>query len=173
MKWIISLLLLTSFELFALGFTKTISQQELQSQLQNITPITKKKWLMSVTISEPKIQLRSGQNGIEFTAKITASAPGNIKGEGRGTVAGDIEYRPQQGAFYLTSIELKSFSVNDMPQKLLPQVQAFAQKQISKAMRQYPIYKLDDTDLKQQLLKSSLKRVEVMDQALKLEFELF
>lgn len=42
MKWIISLLLLASFELFALGFTQTISQQELQSQLQNITPITKR-----------------------------------------------------------------------------------------------------------------------------------
>lgn len=170
---LILLLFLFSFSTWALGFTKTIHQSEIQQKLDQMMPLERTKYFVKVKISEPKIALKSGQDALYIEAVITASGPGNLGGSGLVGVTGDIEYRPKEGAFYLHNAKVAKLAFNDVPTAIQPKIKTSVEKLVAKALKKYPIYQFDDTDMKQKLAKSTLKSIKVIDQNVQVELSLF
>ncbi|MBU2883364.1 DUF1439 domain-containing protein [Psychrosphaera sp. B3R10] len=167
------LLLVASCNLWALGLTKTIQQSEIQQKLDQMMPLERTKYFVKVKISDPKIALKSGQDALYIEATITASGPGGLGGSGLVGVTGDVEYRTKEGAFYLQNPKVAKLAFNDVPTAIQPKIKKSVEKLVAKALKKYPIYQLDDTDMKQKLAKSTIKSIKVIDEAVEVELSLF
>ena len=84
----------------ALDYTQEITEQEIQEKISAFMPIEKKKYFVTVTLSNPIIDLLKESDEIGIRANIDASAPGGIKGSGEVMIKGTLDYEPKKGEFY-------------------------------------------------------------------------
>jgi hypothetical protein len=86
-----------------------------------------------------------------------------FKGSGRGELIGTIDYRPEEGAFYLANPRILNLSIDHMPTMLIPKFSQAAKILLKKSLATYPVYRLNENDAKQKMAKASLKKVSVQD----------
>ena len=171
MKLIITLLIVI-FANFANAFsyTHSLSEADLQQAIEKSMPIVKKKYLMTMTFSNPKIDLLEATNQISLMSDIHIAAPGNLEGKGRANLVGELEYRQAEGAFYLKNARLKELTLDGIPPDIQPELKKLAQTSLAKALSKRPVYVLNDNDVKQKLAKSTLQSIEIKNQALEITF---
>lgn len=158
---------------FALDYTHEITQQEIQEKVSALMPIEKKKYFVTVKVSNPKIDLIKKTNEIGIFANIEAIAPGGIKGSGEVMINGTLDYDPKEGSFYFKNPTIISLVIDKVPNKYIPKIQVIAQKALSKAMAVYPVYKFKDDNLKHTLAKAVLKSLKVTNEKLVLTLGVF
>ena len=173
MRWLLFIVLIVCARAEALTYTKSFTEQELQARLVKMMPIEKQKLMGSVTLNNPVLNLATGHDKLQLTLDLAVTAIGDIKGTGKVTVKSGIQYAQKDGAFYLQAPSLVSFEVNGVPSKLHSKVKGTVEKLLAKALQKRPVYRLDDQDLKQKLVKSTLKDVRIEEQELLLDFALF
>ncbi len=171
MKLLISLMivLMASFA-NAFSYTHSLSEAELQQEIEKVMPIVKKKYFLTMTLSNPKINLIEGSNELGLRSDINVSAPGVMKGDGRAHIVGKLEYNQAQGAFYFKKARLLELTMKGIPPDILPDIKKAAQSSLTRSLSKRPIYVLKDNDIKQQIAKSTLQSIEVKNQALHLTF---
>jgi hypothetical protein len=167
------LLSLISQVIFALEYTQEITEQEIQEKISAFMPIEKKKYFVTVKITNPKIDLIKETDEIGILANIEAFAPGGIKESGEVTIKGTLDYDPQKGEFYFKNPKIVSLAIDKVPKIFIPKVQSIAQIALSKAMAVYPVYKFKDNNLKHKLAKAVLKSLKVKDEKLILTLGVF
>ena len=147
--------------------------QEIQEKISASMPIEKKKFFISVKISNPKIDLIKETDEIRVFANIEAFAPGGIEGSGKVTIKGTLDYDPKKGEFYFKKPKIINLVIDKVPKTLLPKIQSIAQTALSKAMAVYPVYKFKDNKLKHQLAKAALKSLKVKNEKLIITLGMF
>ncbi|HEC18262.1 MAG TPA: DUF1439 domain-containing protein [Gammaproteobacteria bacterium] len=157
----------------ALAYTLEITEAQLQRQIENLMPLKRQQYFVTVTLSRPKIDLSVGGNRIGLSTHVSASIPGVTQGTGRATITGRIRYDNQQGAFYLDRPRLEELHIDKLPGQYQSQVRGLAQQALSDALSSKPVYRLNDQDLRQKLAKSMLKNVTIRHQTLLLELDPF
>jgi hypothetical protein len=167
------LLFLVSHVVFALDYTQEITELEIQEKVSAFMPIEKKKYFVTVKISNPKIDLIKKTDEIGILANIEAFAPGGITGSGEIMVKGSLDYDPKKGEFYFKSPKIVSLTIDKVPHKIIPKIQGIAQIALSKAMAVYPVYKFKDDNLKHKLAKAVLKSLKVKNEKLILTLGVF
>jgi|TARA_B110000908_G_C10246949_1_gene449408 hypothetical protein len=167
------LLSVVSQVVFALEYTQEITEQEIQKKVSTLMPIEKKKYFVTVKISNPEIDLIKETDEIGIKAHIEAFAPGGIIGDGVVTIKGTLDYDPKKGAFYFKKPTIVSLVIDKMPKRLIPKVQKIAQIALSKAMAAYPVYKFKEGNLKHKLAKAVLKSLTVKNEKLILTLGVF
>ncbi len=171
MKLLISFMIvsLASFA-NAFSYTHSLSEAELQQEIEKVMPIVKKKYFLTMTLSNPKINLIEGSNELGLRSDINVSAPGVMKGDGRAHIVGKLEYNQAQGAFYFKNARLLELNMNGIPPDILPDIKKAAQSSLTRSLSKRPVYILKDNDIKQQIAKSTLQSIEVKNQALHITF---
>lgn len=165
--------IICSFNSLALGYTKSIHQDEIQQKLDQMMPFERKKYFVKAKVSDPKIQFREGQDALYVEAVVHASAPGGLSGTGAIGITGNIEYKASEGAFYLQNPKVAKLVFNDVPTAIQPKIKDLVEKAVAKGLKKYPIYTLDDTDTTQKLAKSTIKNIKIVDQHVEIELGLF
>lgn len=174
MKYVLLIVLvLMTNPSWALGFTKVIHQDEIQTKLDQMMPLKRTKYFVTIKVSQPKIALQSGQEALYVEAIIEASALGGLHGKGQIGIAGNIEYRPAEGAFYLQNPTVKKLVLNQVPADIQPKIKKSVEQLVAKALKNYPIYVLDDTDTKQKLAKATIKSIKIEDKQVEITLSLF
>lgn len=158
---------------FGLSYDLEITEQALQEKVSAMMPIEKKRMFVTVTLSDPQVDLLKDQNRIGFVVKVTASMPGQLQGSGRASVSGSVRYEPVSGAFYVDDPVVESFDVEKLPAKYAPMLKELSQTTISKALMQYPVYTLDESRFDQKMAKSMLESVEVNNEILYIKLKAF
>ncbi|AOW78737.1 hypothetical protein A3Q34_18970 [Colwellia sp. PAMC 20917] len=150
----------------ALDYTQEITEQEIQEKISAFMPIEKKKYFVTVTLSNPIIDLLKESDEIGIRANIDASAPGGIKGSGEVMIKGTLDYEPKKGEFYFKNPTIISLAIDKVPKNFTPKIQDIAQAALSKVMAVYPVYKFKDDNVKHKLAKAVLKSLKVKDEKL-------
>ena len=163
---VIILIAFASQMVSALDYTQEITEQEIQEKVSAFMPVVKKKYFVTVKISDPKIDLIKETDEVGILANIDASAPGGIKGSGEVMIQGSLDYDPKKGEFYFKNPKIVSLKIDQVPADFIPDIQALAQTALSKALATYPVYKFKDDDLKHRLAKSVLKSLKVQNEKL-------
>ena len=157
----------------AFTYTLEITEQELQDKVAAMMPLEKQKRFYTVVISDPKIDLIKKTNEVGVSAKLDAVILGSLKGNGRARIEGSIEYRPEQGAFYLRDAEIVSLDIEKVPKDYNAVIKRVTQKALVKLLARNPVYKFKDDDLKHKLAKSVLKSVQVKGKHLAITLSTF
>jgi len=157
----------------AFSYTLEIPEQELQQQVSAMMPLIKKTMFATVTLSDPIVDLISKSNEIGFFTHVEVIAPGGLKGSGRGKIQGEVIYKPEQAAFFINNPTIVSLEIDRVPKTVIPTISHVAQVVLFKALSKYPVYKLNDEDVKQKLAKSTLKSISVGDKKLLITLGMF
>lgn len=163
------LLALTTTAAYAFTYTLEITEQELQEKIQQKMPIHKKKYFVTVTLSDPKVALLQGRDRIDIESNIDALIPGGIAAKGRGNVEGSIEYMQDTGEFFFIDPQVKSLTVDKVTAKHQETIRKVADFAAKSALRRFPVYRFKDENLKHKLAKAVLKSVHVENGKLLLE----
>ncbi|MFT6123711.1 MAG: hypothetical protein ACJASG_002245 [Oleiphilaceae bacterium] len=157
----------------ALSYTLEISESELQEKVSAMMPMQKKNMFVTVTISDPKIDLIKASNKIGVFTNIEVIALGNLKGSGRANITGTLKYDTQKGEFYFKDPTIVSLEVDNVAKKFIPKIKTLTQLAVTKSMAVYPVYKFKDDDIKHKLAKAVLKSVIVEQEKLLVTLSIF
>jgi hypothetical protein len=157
----------------AFTYTIEITERSLQEKIDAMMPLTRKQFFITVTLSEPKINLIKDSNEVGFFTHVEVLVPGGLKGSGRGKIQGTVSYKPERGEFYLHNPSIVSLEIDRLPKKLMPKISQIAGVILSKSLSQYPVYKLKDSDSGHQLAKATLKSIKVGDDKLLVTLGMF
>ena len=143
--------------------TITRTQAELQEKLARRFPVTKEKFLVRVTLSDPKVLLRTGDPrlGLDLAAQI--KPPLGAPLDGRVAVLGEPYYDPQQKAFFLHNPEIERVEFPGFDLAQHEKARTAVQTAVSVALASIPIYSLEGRDLKEATARHLLKEVHVQD----------
>ena len=167
------MLLILSQGVFALSYTLTMTEQELQEKVEAMMPFKQTQFFITVTLSDPKVELIKESNEIGVFTHVKVSAPGGIYGKGRGKVTGTLSYDASKGAFFFKNPKIVNLELDQVPKEYVKNIQLIAQVTATQAMSVYPIYILNDENQSQKFTKSRLESVEVKDEELHVVLRLF
>lgn len=150
----------------ALSYTIEVPKQIIEDQISLHMPLEKKLPLAVIRLSEPKLELLEASNEVSLFLNVDVVMLKGFKGAGRGELVGSVDYRPEEGAFYLINPRIVNLSIDHVPGFVMPQISQAAKLLLAKSLAGYPIYRLDDNDPKHKMAKASLKKVSVSHETL-------
>ncbi|WP_340680363.1 DUF1439 domain-containing protein [Paraglaciecola sp.] len=171
-RWLLAIVLLMSWQQ-AKAYTLEISAEELQAKVTAMMPIEKKKFFVTVTLSNPDIDLAVGDNKMGLFSDIKLKTPAGVNGSGSIKITGALKYVADEGAFYFQSPQIISLESKDISANMLPKVRELAQLAVQEFLSRKPVYQLKDDDLKQKLAKAVLQSVKVENNKLIVELGVF
>lgn len=145
----------------ALSYTVEVPKQIIEDQISFHMPLEKRLPLAVIRLSEPKLSLLEASNEVSLFLNVDVTMLKGFKGAGRGELVGSIDYRPEEGAFYLVNPRIVNLSIDHVPAFVVPKISNAAQGLLAKSLAGYPIYRLKDNDPKHKMAKASLKKVTV------------
>jgi len=173
-KFILTIAMLMCSQLaMAFSYTLEISAGELQTKVSAMMPMEKKKFFVTVVLSNPDIDLSVGNNEIGVSSHIKIMALGGITGSGNAKITGSLSYDPKKYEFFFKNPKIVSLELANIPPILLPKVKKVAQLAVSQFLSKKPIYRLKDDNVKQKLTKAVLQSIKVENNQLLAELSLF
>ncbi len=171
---LLALFLMASTQLaMAFSYTLEISEEELQEKVSNMMPLEKKKYFVTVILSNPEVSLANGNNEIGVFSHVKVIAPGGIQGSGKVKITGSLRYDADKGEFFFNDPQIVNLEVGDVPEKYLPNIKNIAQSVVGKVLATRPVYKLKDDNLKHKLAKSVLQSIKIENSRLLVELSAF
>lgn len=155
---------------FLPSFTFEIKAKKLEKRLASIFPIKKRASIFVFKISDPIIVFppeKSSHIGINLTLKV--SIPGLMSAKGRGMIHGEIDYSPEQGAFYLFDPEIQELEIKGLSRTYQSEVKELFRGIIHSSLSEMCVYQFNKKDRKQVIAKMLLKSVRIEDGALKVQ----
>jgi len=145
----------------SIRYTISLTAADIRQTLQRKLPISKSKWLVTVTVRSLDVELMENDNRILLRPEVDLSLVGQTALRGRALVAGRIRYAPETGEFFFDQPLVAEFVINGLPESL----RAPAQEVLARCAEGYldaePVYRLKQSDFKQSLAKLVLKSVQI------------
>lgn len=152
-----------------LSFTHELTEAQIQQRVDMAMPLRRKTLLADVVVRHPKVELKEGSDRISIHSDIQATLANGQVINGTGLIEGRIHYVPESGQFYFADPQLIDLTIANTAAQDKALIQGIADVIIKKALAMFPVYELDDKDLRQKMAKAMLKSVTVRDRKLILE----
>ena len=155
---------------FAFAFTIEVSEAELQQKLSAAMPFEMKKYLVTVILSDPKIELGTDVSEVHVISDVDVIVPGGKGGAGRLKIKGPIFYDASLGSFFLKHPVVEELAIDKLPAAYSNAADLIVQALVTKTMAKYPFYTLNGDSFKSGLAKVFLKSVSIENSKLILQF---
>jgi hypothetical protein len=145
------------------SFEVKIPRSLVEQQVERKFPTVRNKGLLSLKLSDPKLDFQGARNrlGVEATAELRILGmlpiPGSI------VCDGTLEYRPETGSFVFTDIQVKKFNIRDVPSSYADDIGGLVGTAALSALGGLEIYKLDANATEEKFAKLVLKSIRVTD----------
>lgn len=163
------LLLVATFTCHAFEKRVSISEQHLQSSLNNILPIKNDKGLVIIELQQAEVWLKGSSHQIELVSEVAVRSFGH-KEQGNLHVAATPVYHADSGCLYFTNIEVLGLKVPGIPRKYVRKINKLAGKLLTKALEDQPVYQLSDDWSIESVAKATLTSLTVEEGELVLNF---
>jgi hypothetical protein len=128
----------------------TFTRETIQAQLTSRFPVERAVGFWAVRVEDPVLSLDAGANRVGLTLAVTAaglvptgSGVAMRSVTGRAGVEGRIEYRSEQGAFYLLDPRVTRLSFSDVPLEVEVALKIAAEAALGVLLKERPVYVLD------------------------------
>ena len=160
----------------AFSYTVELSEKRLQKKVSAMMPMEASKYYLTVTLSEPEIELIEGRNEIGVFTHIEVVVPkikrAEIKGSGRTKITGSLSYESERCEFFFKNPVIEMLEIDKVSERYIPVVKSIVQFIAQKILAKLPVYRLKDENLKHKLAKSMLQSITVKDKKLLLKLSL-
>lgn len=166
---LVGLVLAGTIAFFALKgdeYTVYVEQDQIQAAIDKKLPFSKRVALIfDLNVRNTKVSLTPGSDRISASTDVDLG--GQLKGEEKkvgGTVTSEagIRYDQENFCFYILDPEIKSVTIQGIPEKYTSRVADGTKPILQKYLSDVRVYKIKDDNLKMKLAKAVLKKVEVV-----------
>lgn len=149
-------------------------------------PTVKSQGVVTLRITNPVLDFQGSKNRLgiradvsvgigapqvaSFLSQVTKAAKTEVTGYM--LLDGTLGYKPENGTFVFTDIQIRKFAVDALPRTDFDQVMGLATSAVVNSLGGLELYKLDTTDWKQRLAKGVLKGITVTDDGVLVKFGL-
>ena len=152
----------------SIHYTISLTAADIRQTLQRKLPISKSKWLVTVTVRSLDVELMENDNRILLRPEVELSLVGQSALRGRAVVAGQLRYAPETGEFFFDKSMVAEVAIEGLPQSLRATVQEVIGRCAEGYLAMTPVYRLKQGDFKQSLAKLVLKSVQIRNGRLEL-----
>lgn len=157
----------------ALTYTIEVPKKIIEQQIAMHMPLEKKLLMATLRLSEPRLTLLEESNEVSLFLNVDVIMLEGLKGSGRGELVGTIEYRAEQGAFYLVNPRIVNLNIDRLPSFLFSKIAHTAELLLARSLSTYPVYRLNENDARHKMAKAALKDVRVSRDTLLLTLGMF
>jgi hypothetical protein len=162
------LLLFVIAGLFVTGcgrFQKTIfiPRATLQNLMNKKFPIDGNLIIARLTLDTPSVYFKDQRIGIKMNYRGNFLAD-EIKGYM--DINGQIMYKQEKAAFFLTDLNIEEFEVNGRNFSNEEKIKTVVQNIANNCLEQYPVYQLSQKDFRQKMAKIFLKELTIKGETL-------
>lgn len=169
----LAVLFLIGHSLVAFPFTIEVTAEELQEKISKAMPYEVKRPFLTVVLSEPTLSLGADDSRLHIASTINVIVPGGISKTGRVKLNGPLAYDQTQSAFFLRDPVVDDLVVDKLQDTLLPTIKGLTQTMASHIFAKHPVYVLKEESFKANFAKRFLKRIDIQNAKLVLDFEIF
>jgi hypothetical protein len=140
-----------------------IPKSKIQSMVAKKFPYKKNAIIAKLNLHSPQVYFKDTNIGLKLNYY------GNfLEKEINGLIDfnGQIFYRPEKGAFYIKNFQIVDIVVNEANFSDKQRLKSVVLKLVINYLEDYPVYRLNPTDFKQNIAKLLLKEVSVKDDSL-------
>jgi hypothetical protein len=157
----------------ALNYTIDVPKKIIEQQIALHMPLEKKLLMATLRLSDPRLTLLEASNEVALFLNVEVWLVQGLKASGRGELVGSIDYRPEEGAFYLVNPRIINLNIDHLPAFLFPKIARAAELLLARSLATYPVYRLNEKDTRQKMAKAALKQVKVSRDTLQLTLGMF
>ena len=147
----------------ATNFTVIKTREELEAKLAPKFPVMREKFLVSVTLSDPKVLLRPEDTRVGLDLATVVKAPLGSPLAGRVAVLGVPHYDPERKSFYLHEPRIERIDFPGFDLQRHEKSRAALEAAVGVALQSIPVYTLEGRTWKEASARHLLKDVRVTD----------
>jgi hypothetical protein len=152
--------------------TLKVSHAEMQSRLDKKFPVTKRKSVLKVVFSNPRLELISQANQLQTTLTVNASALGVSLGESDVTIRGGVRYDKESKAFHMTDPRVEKLDVSHVPARYQDKLRRAVDLAVQDILPIVPVYRLNKDNFRHSAARTFLQEAWVDDNTLYLKMQL-
>lgn len=149
-----------------LVFTET----KLQTILNEHFPVSQDVTLAKIEYSNPKISLSQSSDRMSLQMEVTGSLFGSKFAHGNIAGTWTTKYEPEDGAVYFTDLKIDEIKFDGAPNDKIAIVNRAAEPFLRDRLGKILIYKLKDNEFSSFLARRTVKKSEVKDGKLVIQF---
>lgn len=145
------------------AFEVKIPRAMIEQQVEKKFPTVRNKGLLSLKLANPKLDFQGARNRLGVAASAEVRIFGMIPIPGQILCDGTLEYRPENGTFVFTDVDVKKFTFNGLPESKMDEVSGLVGSAALSVLGGLEIYKLDPKASEEKLAKMALRGIRVTD----------
>lgn len=170
---LLSALFFSSFALAFFSQTIEVSQQQLQAQLDAVGPLRHQESFITVSVENPHVLLTEDSDKLGFTGLVETVLFGNMKANAHVELRGNVVYRAENGAFFISNVEVVNLTSEQIPPQQVPNVKRIVASMMNQLLDKQPVYTLNEAKTEEKLAKAVLKDVSIENGKLLLTLSAF
>lgn len=147
----------------AWAWTVEISQEEIQAAVSTMFPIRQQIPFAITTFSDPRIFIVEGSDRVRMALAVRTNFSGQVAAAGRAEIEGAPGYDPVRGEFHLLRPAVTVLDFDQLEQEYLELVRMMANSIAEQFLPGIVIYRLDERDFRQGVMRRSLRGIHVRD----------
>lgn len=165
MHWIKSLMLVALLIVPApiWAYSVEISLDEVQAAVATLFPIKQQIPFATTVLSDPKVRIVNDSNRVRLAVNIQASFPNGIHSAGTAEIEGELGYDAAHGEFRLRQPVVTELRFGALPADYADLMKANVNALAEQILPSIVIYRLDERDFRQGMMRRVLKGVTVKD----------
>lgn len=156
----------------SLVYRLALSDEALTRRLQEHFPIEMQKYLMTLTLMDPQVQLHDHRNRIAIWVDIRLVLPGGLTARGHIETEGEVIYVHHQGAFYLSQPDITVFELRPLPSNYLKPARYMIRVMLTRFFSEHAIFRFRESSIRHRMARSIVRNVEIRRGKLRVNFHL-
>ncbi len=151
------------FSMTVQAYEVRLTEQQLQQQLDSQMPLTQSQGMVTLTLSNPKLDLLSSGNRLSLQTNALIVTSIGLQSSGQLTIEGKIRYDKASYSFFIEEPVIRQLDIDGLAPALQPQLISLAQKALTPALTNQPVYTLSDQDMTEAMARMMLKSLTISD----------
>lgn len=149
-----------------------LSDRDLERRLGLHFPIVTQRYLITLTLDRPRIELHEARNRIALAVDLHLHLPGGLTAFGQLHTESGLHYVPSQGAFYLIATDITDLSIRPLPRSYLKPIRLMIRAVLTRHFVEHPVFRFRNDSLRHRLVRQLVRDVEVRRGKLRVNFRL-
>lgn len=120
----------------------SLTQEQIQKNVEIKFPLTYEKYFSTLTLSDPKVIICEKSNKVGIEVKAITKIPFIGEKTGAITIKGGLHVSKEKKTVYLNTPEIVNLSIEGTSDDSMEAIRALAQATVEKTLEQIPIYEL-------------------------------
>ncbi len=140
-----------------------ITEAGIQSEVATMFPIRQQLPFVSATFSDPRVRIIAGSDRVRLAIAVTTAFPNQVEARGHAEIEGTPGYDAATGEFHLIRPAVTVLQFDLLQQESADFVRLMANVIAEQYVANIVIYRLDEQDFRQGMMRRKLKGIEVRD----------